>query len=147
MRMLLLPPIVFFASALSMLALDRIAPLIRIESPWTWLGLAPLTVGLAVANWHARLFRRVGTNIDTFGEPDQLVRDGLFLRTRNPMYLGFVISLAGLAFILGSISPWALVVGFMLAAHCWYIPVEERAMAAKFGADYEEYRRRIPRWF
>lgn len=147
MRMLLLPPIVFLASVLSMFALDRVAPVIRVESLWTWLGMAPLVVGLTVANWHARLFRRVGTNIDTFGEPGRLVQDGLFLHTRNPMYLGFVISLAGLAFILGSVSPWALVVGFILVAHCWYIPVEERAMAAKFGADYEKYRRRTPRWF
>ena len=56
--------------------------------PQKWLGLLLLGAGLAMAAWHARLFRQAGTNIQTFGEPGQLTTGGLFRRSRNPRYLG-----------------------------------------------------------
>lgn len=147
MKVLLLPPIVWLASAGLMLLLHSKAPVMQvIPPPLTWIGLAAIVCGLAVANWHARLFRRVGTNINTFGRPDKLTTQGLFSRTRNPMYLGMVASLLGLAVFLGSLSPLAAPLAFFVLAHCWYVPIEEKNMALKFGDEYAEYRRIVPRW-
>ncbi|HYF43391.1 MAG TPA: isoprenylcysteine carboxylmethyltransferase family protein [Ramlibacter sp.] len=130
-----------------MLALHRHAPVLQLwDGSLRWLGLLPVAAGLAIASWHARLFRRRGTNIDTFGEPGTIVREGMFRRTRNPMYLGFVITLSGLAACLGSLSPFLAVAAFKLLVHHWYIRVEERAMLRKFGQDYLEYQRTVPRW-
>jgi len=62
------------------------------------------------------------------------------------MYLGMVVSLVGVACVLGSISSTAGPLVFFILANYWYIPLEERAMALKFGKEYLEYQRSVPRW-
>ncbi|MCE3289332.1 MAG: hypothetical protein K0R83_1344, partial [Caulobacter sp.] len=82
----------------------------------------------------------------TFDDPDVLVTGGPFRFTRNPMYLGFLLLLAGVALGLGAASPWIVPVVFWLLADRWYIPFEERAMRRTFGEAYEAYARRVRRW-
>lgn len=148
MRILLLPPFALLLIAGAMLALHGWAPVATLwPGPLRWLGLAGVVAGLALAQWHARLFRRLGTNINTFGQPGTLVTGGLFGRTRNPMYLGMLLTLVGAAAVLGTLSPWAGPLAFFGLAQAWYIPLEERAMALKFGADYARYRQQVPRWW
>lgn len=134
-------------SALLMVALHFATPIVHVV-PWpvNWLGFLMVVAGLAVANWHSRLFGRLGTNIDTFGEPGALTTEGLFRHTRNPMYLGMLTALVGLAIVLGSLAPVTVLLAFFLLLRLWYVPVEERAMAEKFGAEYAEYLSRVPRW-
>jgi protein-S-isoprenylcysteine O-methyltransferase Ste14 len=147
MKNILLPPVIWVASAALMLLLHLTVPVIQlVPAPWTWLGLTLLVAGLAMARWHAVLFRRVGTNINTFGQPDKLTTEGLFRRTRNPMYLGMIVSLLGLAWVLGSLSPLASPLGFFVLAHGWYVPLEEKNMSLKFGEAYATYQRSVPRW-
>lgn len=77
--------------------------------------------------------------------PERLVTTGVYARTRNPMYLGHQVFLAGLALV--TRSPLA---ALLLAGHLpWYdarARHDEQAMARRFGAEYERYRRRVPRW-
>ncbi|WFP48717.1 isoprenylcysteine carboxylmethyltransferase family protein [Methylomonas sp. EFPC3] len=147
MRFLLLPPIVVLMSAGIMFLLHVAVPIVQlVPRPANFAGLILVVAGLGIANWHARLFRRIGSNINTFGEPGRLTTEGLFRRTRNPMYLGMIVFLAGVACMLGSISPMAGPLGFFILANYWYIPLEERAMALKFGNEYFEYQRSVPRW-
>ncbi|MGM0703632.1 MAG: methyltransferase family protein [Pseudomonadota bacterium] len=147
MRWLILPPMAMIFTASTMLLLDRYAPLVRLwEAPYTWKGIVLVLVGLGIASWHARLFKRLGTNIDTFGEPGSLTRQGLFRFTRNPMYLGFVIALVGLAIYLASPTPFLAALCFALLAHFWYIPFEERKLLRKFGQEYLNYQAEVRRW-
>jgi protein-S-isoprenylcysteine O-methyltransferase Ste14 len=148
MRKLLLPPVVFLASVIVMVVLHWRWPVLHwLPQPWSWAGAGLIVAGLAVAQWHARLFRRLGTNIQTFGEPGQLTTEGLFRRTRNPMYLGMLLALTGVAVVLGSLSPAVVVLVFFALMQTWYIPFEERAMAQRFGDAYAAYRRDVPRWW
>ena len=147
MRQLLLPPIVLLITAVAMVLLHRAWPLAGLLPwPWTASGVPMIVAGLAVAQWHARLFRRAGTEINTFREPGRLVRDGLFRRSRNPMYLGFALALAGVALVLGSASPWLAWLSFIVLTDRWYIRFEEAALLARFGDEYEAYRRQVRRW-
>lgn len=131
----------------AMLALDGYVPVIRLwGAPYSWVGYVLIVGGLGIANWHARLFRKLGTNINTFGEPGSITQEGLFRVSRNPMYLGFVVALAGVATALGSASPLLAVAGFAWLTHCWYIPFEERALLQKFGQAYTDYQRAVRRW-
>eukprot|EP01030_Chromulinospumella_sphaerica_P019292 gene19292-19175_t len=130
-----------------MVALRLCAPLaVILGPPWTWIGWALAALGLALSFSGAGLFRRVGTNIKTFDDPNVLVTGGPFRLTRNPMYLGFVLLLAGVALALGAASPWVVPAAFWLLADRWYIPFEERAMRRTFGEPYEAYSRRVRRW-
>ncbi|WP_157773329.1 methyltransferase family protein [Brachybacterium vulturis] len=76
-----------------------------------------------------------------------LVRAGPFGRSRNPIYLGIAGLLLARAVDRRS---WAalLPVGlFVLVMDRTQIPAEEEALRSRFGAEYEEYLRAVPRWW
>lgn len=78
--------------------------------------------------------------------PRFIVRTGLYRLVRNPMYVSNLVTLIGVSVFFGSaaVLAWA---GFMwVANHLFVVLYEEPALSAAFGADYEEYRRRVPRW-
>lgn len=143
----LLPPLLFCLLLGLMLLADFYFPLAYwLPAPFHWSGLLFIIAGLMIANWHARLFRRLGTNINTFNEPDVLVQAGLFRVTRNPMYLGFLLALCGTALMLSSASPWLFVICFFVITDRWYIVYEETMMLQKFGDEYRLYQQQVGRW-
>ncbi len=145
--MQLIPPILVLILLAVMIALRVVAPgPVVVSYPYSLAGALLATLGLLVTGSGARLFARVGTNIKTFNEPGVLVTGGLFRWSRNPMYLGFVLLLAGTAILLGAATPFLAVVLFALIADRWYIAFEERALERKFGEDYAAYMRRTRRW-
>lgn len=144
----LLPPILFFFSGGLMVLLHIVWPGSRLDlQPYTYfVGATFVAGGLALAALGSRQFSRVGTNIKTFNQPDVLVTDGVFRFSRNPMYLGFILALAGLGCLLGSASPFAIVVAFLIITDRWYIRFEERMMLKTFGEDYVTYKATTSRW-
>ena len=143
----LLPPYLFVISVTGMVLLWLLLPLgIAISWPVTLVGWPILVVGLAIPTWGAIRFGRVRTNLNTFGDPRRFVTDGLFRFTRNPMYLGLVIALLGLAIALGAFSPFVGPVVFFVAGDRWYIPFEERRMLEAFGDGYRDYVQTTRRW-
>ena len=93
-------------------------------------------------------FGRAGTTVNPLRPAASrvLVITGLYRLSRNPMYLGFSLALLGCALLLGSASPFLVVLAFVMITDRWYIPYEERAMAARFGQDYQHYCNRVRRW-
>jgi protein-S-isoprenylcysteine O-methyltransferase Ste14 len=75
----------------------------------------------------------------------RLVKEGVYRIGRNPMYLGFVAVLLGLAVAL--LSPIGLALALATAAYLdrFRIQPEERMLRRHFGRD-ESYRRTVPRW-
>lgn len=142
----ILPPTLFLLLSGAMAGLGFGIPGPRTQ-PMIPAGLLLLVGGLGLASMGSRLFARRKTNIMTFDDPDRLVDEGPFALSRNPMYLGLLLGLVGLALLLG--SPWAAVgpVLFFLACERVYIPFEEARMAATFGPAYDRYRSRVRRWF
>jgi protein-S-isoprenylcysteine O-methyltransferase Ste14 len=102
--------------------------------------------GLAICFAAQQQFKKVGTTLYPFNKPEKLVTDGLFRYTRNPMYLGLTVFLAGAWLFLGNLSPLGVVLAFLLIADHWYIAYEERQLAAVFGTAYSAYQARTPRW-
>ncbi len=141
----LLPPALVAICILAMIALHLVFPIGYIlDLPL--LGGLVAAIGLGFTLSGARLFSRIGTNIKTFNKPDQLVVSGLFRISRNPMYLGFLLLLAGIAMALGTLAPFGIVFAFFIITSLWYIPFEERKMEETFGADYLAYKTRTRRW-
>lgn len=147
MRQLLLPPIVtLLLLVLMVLAHGYYGGTSVLPAEVRWLGLLPAALGLFIAIWHARLFGRIGANIQTFGEPSVLTERGLFSYSRNPMYLGMFILLLGAAWTLCSPIALAGPALFFAIANLWYIAFEERQMRSKFGGEYDAYARKVRRW-
>jgi protein-S-isoprenylcysteine O-methyltransferase Ste14 len=93
-------------------------------------------------------FRRHGTTVDP-EHPErasELVTDGPFRLTRNPMYLALGSLLIAHAVLRRSLPALAPVAGFVFVIDRVQILAEERALSRRFGGDYERYRSAVPRW-
>jgi protein-S-isoprenylcysteine O-methyltransferase Ste14 len=144
----LLPPALVVVCAVAMLVFYRKAPMAGImPEPYNYfIGIPLVVIGLGLTLYAARQFNRVRTNIKTFNKPDVLVTDGAFAWSRNPMYLGFSIALAGFAVKLNVWPAVAIAAAFILITHFWYIRFEERMAEQTFGEAYKDYRRTTRRW-
>ncbi|MBT2537421.1 isoprenylcysteine carboxylmethyltransferase family protein [Arthrobacter sp. ISL-69] len=81
-----------------------------------------------------------------FAPPKHLVVGGLYRYVRNPMYVSIAAAVAGQGLLLGQPK-------LFLALAIGAVPVvgfvrlyEEPVLTRKFGAEYDEYRRNVPRW-
>ena len=78
--------------------------------------------------------------------PQKLVVTGLYRYVRNPMYVSVLAIVLGQALLFGD---WRLMVYaalFWLACHAYVILYEERTLQRKFGAEYDAFRAKVPRW-
>jgi protein-S-isoprenylcysteine O-methyltransferase Ste14 len=77
--------------------------------------------------------------------PERLVTGGPYALTRNPMYLGHLLYVAGLT--LATRSPLALAAaGGLLPWFGKRARTDERRLLERFGTDYLDYCGRVPRW-
>ena len=79
--------------------------------------------------------------------PRKLVADGPYRFVRNPMYVGAGAALVGAALYYESIALAAYAGAFLVIMHAFVVTYEEPTLRRMFGADYEEYRRRVGRWW
>jgi protein-S-isoprenylcysteine O-methyltransferase Ste14 len=76
----------------------------------------------------------------------RLVVTGFNRHVRNPIYLAAITIFVGQALLLGQLSMLLYTIAEWVGAATlvhWY---EEPALAARFGADYQAYRRAVPAW-
>jgi len=146
-RLRVFPLLFMFALLATMVVLAMLTPGLRVlETPVTLLGIVPLVSGVLLILISAGLFRRRNTTLNPYGESSALVQDGLYRYSRNPMYLGMLLVLAGTAVWLGHVLPFAALPVFMAVVSRQTIRHEEQALEAHFGDAYRAYRQRVRRW-
>lgn len=77
--------------------------------------------------------------------PERLVQSGVYAWTRNPMYLGHIIYMLGVALTFQS---W-FAAAIAIARSVWFhlrVLKDERGLAHRFGEPYVSYTRRVKRW-
>jgi protein-S-isoprenylcysteine O-methyltransferase Ste14 len=112
------------------------------------IGAAIAAAGAAVAVAGVIAFRRARTTLDPL-HPDRsasLVTHGVYRMSRNPMYVGFVALLLGLAVALSSIAGGTLALAAALYLDRFQIRPEERVLHRHFGATFDRYRASVRRW-
>jgi protein-S-isoprenylcysteine O-methyltransferase Ste14 len=78
--------------------------------------------------------------------PRQLVVRGPYRFTRNPMYVAVLLIVVGEALVFGA-AGLALYAALLAAAfHLFVVGYEEPTLSRLFGAEYDAYRRSVPRW-
>ena len=111
------------------------------------LGAGVIGCGLALVFVTIRQFATLGRGtLAPWDPPRHLVVAGVYRHVRNPMISGVVLILLGeaLAFRSTALLEWAL--GF-LALNMTYIPLlEEPLLERRFGDEYRQYKRHVPRW-
>lgn len=143
----LLPPTYFVAALAAMVALHYLLPVVQIvPAPYRYLGVAPIVVGGLLNFWADRCFKRFQTTVKPFEESSHLIEAGPFRFSRNPMYLGLLLILAGTLILLGSLGPLVVVLAFAWLITTQFVDVEERMLEARFGDAYRRYKARVRRW-
>ena len=117
------------------------------ESPWRPLGLIPIAIGGVLVLWTLADFLTAGRGTPApFDPPRRLVSGALYAWVRNPMYLAVTTILFGEAVLFWSLTLLLLAAATRLVFHLAVVLYEEPGLRARFGASYESYTRRVPRW-
>jgi protein-S-isoprenylcysteine O-methyltransferase Ste14 len=88
--------------------------------------------------------KRGGKNKRVYAE--DLVQGGLFALVRNPLYLGNIIILIGIAIIINSEPFYIIGIPFFVFFYFSIVIAEEDFLRKKFGSEYEEYCKRVNRF-
>ncbi|MFZ5516179.1 MAG: methyltransferase family protein [Candidatus Zhuqueibacterota bacterium] len=142
--------VVFGIPLLAAIVLQLAAPLSLprgILTPAIIPGGAVLTIaGVVIVILARRELARHGQPTDPMHPTNKVVTTGVFSVSRNPLYLGGVCILAGIALLLN--FPWELMLLLPALVACHYVLIapEERYLAARFGKEYCSYAASVHRW-
>ena len=143
----ILPPVYFLGALLLAVALHYALPLARvIPRPWHLVGVLLIAIGMILIIVPARTFKARDTAIKPFDVSSALVQDGFFSVSRNPMYLGMVLVLLGVATLLRSATPFVVSALLAVVLQTRFIRHEEQMLESTFGEDYRSYKKRVRRW-
>lgn len=109
-------------------------------------GWTLVALGLALMAVAALTMMRAGATVDPTRQPTALVTHGVFRLSRNPIYLGDVLILAGLCLVWQPLSVLVLVPAFVLLIDRRFIRREEAWLRSRDAAAFELWARRTRRW-
>ena len=145
-----IPPVALTLSAALLIWLcNRFIPLYRldvaVQQPVAFL---MGSCGSIIALIAVGAFIKNKTTVDPRSpeKADTLVITGLYRYSRNPMYVGLLLMLVGLALYGGAVSGFGVVILFVGYMNRFQIVPEEFALQQKFGDRFSEYREKVRRW-
>ncbi len=141
------PPVWLLFSMLAMYLLHRWIPLMQLyetlQGGWTFMLFVPGLILTLIAVWG---FKKAKTGTLPFSKSTTLVTDGVYRFTRNPMYLGMALILAGLAIKFGSLGAWLPIPAFVAIIQHQFIRNEEIFLTAIYGDQYQQFCQKVRRW-
>ena len=127
----------------------RQLPSLAFMLPWRD-GLAVTVSAVGISFMLAGLYEfkkaRTTFNPMTPDAASSVVTSGIYRASRNPMYVGFLFLLIGWAIWLSHPLPLLFLPVFVLYMNRFQICPEERTLSAKFGEEYDAYKKDVHRW-
>jgi protein-S-isoprenylcysteine O-methyltransferase Ste14 len=118
----------------------------RIHFPYNMIGVIFFIAGAIFALAAKRLFIKTNTPILPEATPEKLHTLGIFNYTRNPMYVGIVIGLIGIAVTTGFLVNLFFPFIYFIIMNIYFIKKEETNLENEFGERYNEYKKETRRW-
>lgn len=116
------------------------------RSAWIrFVGAIPLVVGIWLLASARTAFRRHRTALMPWTPSAELVQDGPYRFTRNPVYLAFALMYMGTSFIFDSAYVLIMMVVVVVLVDREQIPREERYLQEKFGEEFARYKAKVRR--
>lgn len=145
------PPIIFIVGFLVGSLIERLwrpLPIVpdRISQLFAVVGLVAAIVGVVIAAWGILTFAMAHTAIIPIHPAERLVQSGPYRFTRNPMYTGLTLLYLGVAATFNDLWPLLMLPIVLMALKRFVVDREEAYLSQKFGAEYDDYRRRVRRW-
>ena len=144
-----LPPLIFLGFLAAATVLEAILPLpipVAHSLASYVAGVALAASGFGMIAVGTRRFAAAGTNIPPTLPTTALVVDGIYGRTRNPLYLGTTLIYLGLSVAAGSLWAIGLLLPLLWVINVGVVKREERYLERKFGDAYRAYKARVRRW-
>ncbi|MGF1473357.1 MAG: methyltransferase family protein [Rubrobacteraceae bacterium] len=110
------------------------------------LGGSLLGGGVLLGSWFEHTLRRARTPANPYKPVAKLVEDGPFRYSRNPGYISFTMTYAGIASLANAFWAILLLPVAVRLIRQGVIEREERYLEARFGEEYRRYKERVPRW-
>jgi protein-S-isoprenylcysteine O-methyltransferase Ste14 len=141
------PPIVGFALIVLGVGLQIAIPAHMFDSWWLAfaIGLPFLCVGITLQAACVLTLKRANTTF-AFSPSSQVVKDGPYARSRNPMYIGILLWNFGIPFVVNTFWLLPLVPLLLLYLNSWVIPKEEHYLGSAFSEEYRAYASEVRRW-
>jgi protein-S-isoprenylcysteine O-methyltransferase Ste14 len=111
-----------------------------------YLGIAFEIAGFAVLAMSYGSMAKAGTTINPSEHSSKVVTSGLYAYSRNPIYLGWFLLLAGIGFRNASWLVLVTAVTMVLLLYGAVILQEEAYLEKRFGEEYLQYKKRVRRW-
>jgi protein-S-isoprenylcysteine O-methyltransferase Ste14 len=124
-----------------------ILPATRGYAPRVALSGGLILFGLGLIGYCAWQFKRAQTCIEPWRPTSCIIANGPYRFSRNPIYLGFAITGAGIALAFNTCWMLLGVLAFVFIANKLVIEREEEYLEGKFGEAYLNYRQQTRRWF
>jgi protein-S-isoprenylcysteine O-methyltransferase Ste14 len=143
------PPLIFLAFLALAAVLEALAPsptASRFAHARYVAGAVLFIIGLLIGIAGLRGLHAAATNISTDLPTTALVVDGIYGRSRNPLYLAMTLAYIGLAIAAGSVWAIALLLPLLVLMHVGVISREEKYLEREFGDMYRQYKSRVRRW-
>lgn len=111
------------------------------------MGSLLIIIGIAFVAWSNLLFVVYGEGtMSIWDAPKKLVILGPYRYVRNPIAIGLVTALWGLAMVFNSFALLGFSLIYWLLVHAWLVYIEEPRLNLKFGAVYQKFKADVPRW-
>lgn len=129
--------ILLFINSRQLFASDNLAAMLGFAAGLAGMVLRGITVGL-------EYIKRGGLNRQVYA--DKLVQGGMFAHCRNPLYVGNLLGILGLGLISNSQLFMFIAGPFFIFSYLAIVAAEENFLRNKFGAEFDEYCRRVGRF-
>lgn len=140
-------PLVYVAFFLLAWVLSSIWPWPLPENPWTlFFGWVAIDASVLLMLWTAWLMLWRKTTLNPYGKPQQLLTEGPFRVTRNPIYVADTLFYMGAALLFADVWVWLFLPVVLVAVSFGVIRHEERLLMQHFGDDYRNYMNKVRRW-
>ena len=142
-----LPPLIIGGFLVFGIVIHFVYPVTVLPRPLnSLLGTPLILTSVLIVVSAFRTLRRGETTFDVRKSTTNIVSDGVFQYSRNPMYLSMLLLYMGLAFLINSFWILAETIPLAVVIQKGVIEREERYLERKFGEEYLRYKTRVRRW-
>lgn len=143
------PPLVFAGGLVVGLIIDRFVmpepfPISRVAS--LTIGVILMAIGAALPVSARMHFKRTGQSVRPWDPTPELIFEGPYRLTRNPMYVGLALFEIGLGLVLNNAWVSALALPALATVHFTAVLPEEKYLLGKFGDSYRDYFAQVRRY-
>ncbi len=146
MKKLLIPPVFVIISLILIVLFYFLLPGYNwIPFPYNLLGILFVYTGFVISGKSRDLFNKYKTTLG-FDKSTHMITEGVFSKTRNPMYIGMFLFLFGMSICFMNIFSILTSILFISFARIYFIPIEEKLLSEEYGIEYEIYKQNVKRW-